>query len=87
MDEDDVREVRLYHWLSETAGTRFMQDSALTRADSPLLGFDHHLTQPYDLDSNKVRLCSHFFFYARRLPSSLASPALAARNIPSSATI
>lgn len=48
MDEDDVREYRLHHWLNETAVTaRLMQDA---RADSPVLGFDHTL----QLDSNKV---------------------------------
>ncbi|KXN86654.1 hypothetical protein AN958_09832 [Leucoagaricus sp. SymC.cos] len=53
MDEDDVREVRLHHWLSETASAKLMQDSTLTRADSPLLGFDHHLTHGFDGDFNK----------------------------------
>ncbi|KAF5349296.1 hypothetical protein D9756_009365 [Leucocoprinus leucothites] len=51
MDEDDVREVRLHHWLSETASAQLMQDSALTRADSPLLGFDHLAMQGRDVDS------------------------------------
>lgn len=48
MDEDDVREYRLHHWLNDTAvNSRLLQDA---RADSPVLGFDHIL----QLDSNKV---------------------------------
>jgi hypothetical protein len=63
MDEDDVREYRLHHWLTETAvSVRLLQD---VRADSPVLGFDHTL----HLDSNKVRSLFLFYYY-----SFLSSP-------------
>lgn len=59
MDEDDVREVRLHHWLSETVvGARLMQDSTLTRADSPLLGIDHPHSQIQESESGKVSVAA-----------------------------
>lgn len=41
VDEDDLEEVRLHHWLDDGECIDMMKDSGETRADSPLLGFDH----------------------------------------------
>jgi len=41
VDEDDLREVRLHHWLNDSESIDRMEDNEVTRADSPLLGFDH----------------------------------------------
>lgn len=41
VDEDDVREVRLHHWINDTESIGAMEDNEAARADSPLLGFDH----------------------------------------------
>jgi len=41
VDEDDLRDIRLHHWLDNSESRDMMEDSEVTRADSPLLGFDH----------------------------------------------
>lgn len=69
MDEDDVREVRLHHWLSETESARLMQESAHSRADSPVLGFDHFLTPSHDMDMSDKVCSTKSRFLPRRSPT------------------